>query len=336
MVRAGDGQPRLRPLRAHPDWALAADGRAPLQHRNQLVLDLTDPEAWTYVRDRVDEVLTDHDVDYVKWDHNRDLLEAGQLAARRSPGDPRPEPGLQRASRRPARRHPRISWESCAAGGGRIDLGVIERVQRFWTSDMTDALARQQIQRWTVQLVAPEYLGAHISAPRSHQTGRTLSLDFRAATAFFYAFGIEWDLTEASDAELKELAAWVDLHKQFRPLLHRGRIVRIEATDDAVLAHGVVDHDRSAALLCHVQLDESAHNRGCTLRVPGLTPDASYDVRWLGPTDRKATSMSPPLPEHGPTGGSPVTGHQLATIGLWMPRRPPETAQLMVLNRRDG
>ncbi len=62
---------------------------------------------------------------------------------------------------------------------------VIEHVQRVWTSDMTDALSRQQIQRWTVQLVAPEYLGAHISAPTSHQTGRTLALDFRAATALF-------------------------------------------------------------------------------------------------------------------------------------------------------
>ena len=61
---------------------------------------------------------------------------------------------------------PRMNWESCAAGGGRIDLGVIERAQRFWTSDMTDALARQHIQRWTAQLVAPEYLGAHASVPR--------------------------------------------------------------------------------------------------------------------------------------------------------------------------
>jgi alpha-galactosidase len=320
--------------RAHPDWILAADGRVPLQHRNQLVLDLTNPDAWTYVRDRVHDVLTNHAVDYVKWDHNRDLLEAGSSRHGGAPAAHAQNLAYNKLLDDLRTRHPHISWESCAAGGGRIDLGVIERVQRFWTSDMTDALARQQIQRWTVQLVAPEYLGAHISAPRSHQTGRTLSLDFRAATAFFLAFGIEWDLTQATDAELKELAAWCDLHKQFRPLLHRGRLIRIDATDETVLAHGVLDHDRSAAVLCHAQLDESAHNRGCTLRIPGLTPEAEYDVSWLGPTDRTATSMSPPLPERGPTHGVPVTGHQLATIGLWMPRRPPLTAQLMTLTRR--
>jgi hypothetical protein len=39
--------------------------------------------------------------------------------------------------------------------------------------------------------------------------------------------------------------------------------------------------------------------------------------------------MSPAPPAEGPTGGAVVTGRQLAEIGLWMPRRPPETAQLI-------
>ena len=137
--------------------------------------------------------------------------------------------------------HPDVAWESCASGGGRIDLGVLERVQRVWTSDMTDAVARQQIQRWTTQLVAPEYAGAHVSAPTSHTTHRTLSLDFRAATALFGAFGIEWDLTEASDRPT--WSRWPPgsrRFKRFRPLLHAGRMVRPESSDPAVLLHGVV------------------------------------------------------------------------------------------------
>ena len=110
---------------------------------------------------------------------------------------------------------------------------------------MTDALARQQIQRWTTQLVAPEYVGAHVSAPTSHTTHRTLPLDFRAATALFGAFGIEWDLTEASSADLDSLAAWIERFKRFRPLLHSGRVVRPESSDPAVLLHGVVARDGS-------------------------------------------------------------------------------------------
>lgn len=230
--------------------------------------------------------------------------------------------------------HPEVAWESCASGGGRIDLGVLERVERVWTSDMTDAVARQQIQPWTMQLVAPEYLGAHVSAPKSHTTGRTLSLDFRAATALFGSFGIEWDLTEATAADLECLAEWTARYKRLRGLLHGGRCVRPSSSDSTVVLHGVVSHDGSEALMAHVQLDESAHNRGVWVRVPGLTTEARYDVLWEGPVSHLHVSMSAPLPERGPTAGAPVGGHTLATRGFWVPRRRPETVTLVHLRRR--
>jgi alpha-galactosidase len=322
--------------RQHPDWILAPDGRVPRQHRNQQALDITNPDVWHYLRDNIDAVLSGHSIDYVKWDHNRDLLEAGSATHQGAPAAHAQNLAFYTLLDDLRERHPKVVWEACAAGGGRIDLGVIERVQRFWTSDMTDAIARQHIQRWTGQFVAPEYLGAHISAPTSHQTGRTLSLDFRAATAFFLAFGIEWDLTQANQDELNELASWCELHKQFRPLLHTGTVVRMDTTDPAVLAHGVVAADGESALLCHVQLDESQHNRGCILRISGLHPDAPYQARWVGPVDNRSVSMSPPLGALGPTNGALVTGRQLAKLGLWMPRRSPQTAQLIHLVRSTG
>jgi alpha-galactosidase len=226
-----------------------------------------------------------------------------------------------------------VEWESCASGGGRVVLGVLERVQRVWASDMTDALARQQIQRWTTQLVAPEYVGAHVSSPKSHTTGRTFGLDFRAATALFGSFGIEWDLTEASEGELEELGEWVRRYKRFRPLLHSGRVVRPESADPTVLLHGVVARDRTEALVAHVQLDEPPHNRGTWVRVPGLDQGVSYQARWEGPVESRAVSKSSPLAEIGPTAGAPVTARALATRGFWVPRRRPETVTLVHLVR---
>jgi alpha-galactosidase len=32
------------------------------------------------------------------------------------------------------RRHPQIEWETCASGGGRVDLAVLERTERIWPS----------------------------------------------------------------------------------------------------------------------------------------------------------------------------------------------------------
>jgi alpha-galactosidase len=317
--------------RAHPDWVLSARDQVPLLQRNQLVLDLTNPEVADYLLARLDELLSLNAVDYVKWDHNRDLLEAGSPKHEFAPAAHRQNAAFHRLLGALRARHPRVDFESCASGGGRIDLSVIEQVQRVWTSDMTDALSRQQIQRWTAQLIAPEYLGAHVSSPTSHQTGRTLSLDFRAATALFGAFGIEWDLTDASPQDLDRLAGWVDRHKRWRPLLHSGRVVRIETNDPAVWAHGVIAADRRRALVAHVQLDESAHNRGVRLRVPGLAEATAYRCAWASPIDEARVSGAVPLDPAGPTGGVPVSGAALADLGLWLPRRRPEHIQLIAL-----
>ena len=114
------------------------------------------------------------------------------------------------------------SSESCAGGGGRIDLGVMERAVRVWGSDCIDPLERQQIEAGTSLLLPPELVGSHVASPTSHTTGRTLSLATRASTALFSHMGIEWDLLEATPDERRELAAWISLHKELRPLLHTG------------------------------------------------------------------------------------------------------------------
>ena len=63
--------------RAHPDWILATGGRTPLPSRHQQVLDLAHPEAYAYLLERLDALLTEYPIGYLKWDHNRDLLDAG-------------------------------------------------------------------------------------------------------------------------------------------------------------------------------------------------------------------------------------------------------------------
>ena len=318
-------------FREHPDWILSADGRTPLLERSQLVLDLSRPEVWDHLYTHVDAVLSEYPIDYVKWDHNRDLLEAGGGDRHGAPVAHAQTVAFYRLLDALRTAHPGVAWESCASGGGRVDLGILGHVQRVWTSDMTDALARQEIQRSAVQLLAPEYVGAHVSSPTSHTTGRTLSLDFRAATALFGSFGIEWDLTKADDDELDRLAAWVDRYKRFRGLLHSGRVVRPESSDPSVLLHGVVRDDE--ALVAHVQMDESTSNRGVHVRVPGLEPTASYSLRWEGPVQRAAVSKSSPLPDDGPTAGRLVDGGTLAARGFWVPRRRPETVTLVHVER---
>jgi alpha-galactosidase len=277
--------------RAEPGWVLPGP-----PFRNQQGVDLTIPEAFAYVLARLDALLTEYDIAFLKWDHNRDLVgpvHAQTLAAYRLLDELRG-------------RHPEVEVESCSSGGARVDLGILARTDRVWASDTNDALERQSIQRWTQLLLPPELVGSHVGPPRAHTTGRSHDLSFRAATALFGHFGIEWDIAAASPEERAELGAWIERYKHFRALLHSGDVVRADLPDPTYALHGVVAADRSEALFCFVALATSAYERPGAVRLPGLDPDRTYRVM-------EAT----------------LTGRALATVGLQMPLVAPEQAVLI-------
>jgi len=314
--------------RAHPDWILSAGHRVPPRQRHQLVLDLTRPEVTAYLLDRISTLLSEYPIDYVKWDCNRDIIDAGSGARAGAPAAHEQAAAVYALLDELRERYPGVEWESCAAGGGRIDLAMLERVQRVWTSDMTDALARQSIQRWTGQLVPPEYLGAHVSAPFSHQTGRYMPLSLRCATALFAHFGIEWDITRASQEDLAELAQWIQLYKRYRHLVHSGRVVRLETPDDTAWMHGVVSGDQSTALMCYAQLDEPVNDQPAAMRVPGLDPPRRYRVTDVTPgvrLGRREGLTDAGLPS------IEVSGAALAEIGLAIPAQRTLTAVVIFI-----
>jgi alpha-galactosidase len=302
--------------RAHPDWILSTGLRVPPLQRHQLVLDLTRPEVAGYLLDRISTLLTEYPIDYIKWDCNRDIIDAGSAARAGAPAAHEQAVAVHALLDELRRRYPGVEWESCAAGGGRIDLATLERVERVWTSDMTDALARQSIQRWTGQLVPPEYLGAHVSAPFSQQTGRYMPLSLRCATALFAHFGIEWDISRASQEELAELAQWIQLYKRYRRLIHSGRVVRLETPDDTAWMHGVVAADQSAALMSYVQLDQPRNDQPAAMRVPELDPVRRYRVTDVTPG--AGLSSRSGLAD-GRIACVEVSGAALAEIGLAIP-----------------
>ena len=216
--------------RAHPDWALQIEGRPLLQSRTQQVLDVSRPDVSDYLFAKIDAVLSQHAISYIKWDMNRDLTHAGghngkaQIAAQTR--------AVYALMDRIRATHPQVEIESCASGGGRIDYGVLSRTHRVWTSDCTDALERLEIQRGASIFVPPEILGSHISASPNHQTGRRHTLSFRALVAMAYHFGVELNPLELSSEERVELVLYIAAHKRLRPLLHApGADFRLDPID---------------------------------------------------------------------------------------------------------
>ena len=269
--------------RAHPEWIMAARAEWPIESRNQQVLNLGIPEAYEYIKAQILAVLDEYDIGYIKWDHNRDLIEAGTQPDGGRPGVHAQTLAVYRLMDELRAAQPGLEIESCSSGGSRVDLEVLERTDRIWVSDNIDPHDRQSMLRWTTQLIPPEYMGSHIASGRSHSTARRHTLGFRAATAIFGHLGIEWDLAEATAAETAELARWVAFYKEQRELLLSGDVVRMDGYDDRILVHGVVAPDRSRALFAAAALDSLYPDPAGRLKLRGLDPEATYLVEPVFP-----------------------------------------------------
>ena len=303
-------------VRAHPDWVLGAHRDHPPSWRHEQVLDLAHPAAYDHVRGQLLALLDELDIAYLKWDHNRDLIDV--------PGTRAQTLAFYRLLDELKAAHPGLEIESCASGGGRIDLGVLARTDRVWASDTIDAVERQRIQRWTQLLVPPEMTGAHIGGPVAHTTGRSHALPFRAATALVGHLGIEWDLRGVSDADRAQVAAWVALHQRMRPLVAEGRLVRSDHPDPGCFVTGLVAPDRAEGWWVVAQTTWSVSQHLAPVLLEGLDPDATYRV----------TEETPEVVQHGldlaPRRVDVVlTGRALGAVGLRLGVAAPETARVL-------
>lgn len=265
--------PDSRLLREHPDWVLADQRRLPREQRNQHVLDLARPEVYGYLLERISSLVSEYAIDYIKWDHNRDVAAPMHGGV---PGVHAQTLAVYRLMDELHERHPGLEIESCSSGGARADLGVLAHSDRVWGSDNIDPLSRQRIQRWTGLMLPPELIGSHVGASPAHTTGRASRLSMRCATALFCHAGIEADVSAWAEGELAQLSAWAAVYKDLRPLLHTGDVVRVDHPDAAAWVHGVVSPTRDKAVFAYVQLEPSVGDRTAPIRLPGLAPDREY------------------------------------------------------------
>lgn len=300
--------------RAHPDWILQVPGRMPPESRHQQVLDLTNPECFDHLRNAMVALLDEYAIGYIKWDHNRDLVDAGSVATGGRPAVHAQTLATYRLMRALKEHQVGLEIESCSSGGARVDLGIMEICDRVWGSDNTDSLDRLRIQRWTMQLLPPELIGNHIGSSPSHQTGRQHSVAFRAATALVGHLGVEWDVRSVTDAERAELHSWIRLYKGLRSLLHTGDVVRGDEPD--VWLTGVVSPDKTRAVYVVSVTDSAVMSSSYgRIRLSGLDPRKRYAVRPAVVSGPSAEPSGKPA-WFGDAQGSEFVGTQAS--GAWL------------------
>ncbi|MFI7611278.1 alpha-galactosidase [Nonomuraea terrae] len=274
--------------RAHPDWALHMTHRRRDEKRGQLVLNFARDDVRDWAFGRLDRLVTELDLDYLKWDMNRPFTQAGwpEREAEQDRVWIEHTRNVYRVMDLLRERHPRLRIESCSGGGGRIDFGIMRRTDEVWPSDNTDARDRQTVQHGFSQLYPAGTMSAWVTDSPNPTTRRAMPLRYRFHVAMAGVLGIGGNLPEWTSGELAEAAELIAQYKEIRPVVQHGRQYRLAGTpgQERSAVQYVLD-DRVVVLVYNPLGNAKRGPRH--LRLTGLDPDALYEMtgdgsRWHG------------------------------------------------------
>ena len=268
--------------RAHPGWILRDPTREPLKSRNQYMLDFSNPVVVDHMLGQIDALLRDHPIDYIKWDYNRAMGECANLGGK-------PESfkqiwvriirGFYRMAETLRQRHPSVEFEACAAGGGRVDYGCLQRFDEFWPTDNTDAMDRLLMQQHYSYLYPVKCMRAWVTFEGGYP------LRFRAHASMCGALGIGLNLTECADEELSELAGYVAEYKRIRDAVQFGELFRLTSIEAGEPIQAVQYVKGGKAVLFAFLPHAPYYRDHYQVRLRGLNEKALYQFELDGRAD---------------------------------------------------
>jgi alpha-galactosidase len=275
--------------RAHPDWVMNFPGRPRTELRNQMVLNFARNDVKEHIFGVLDKLATDYNIRYFKWDMNRPFAE---------PGWPEQAVGEQRelwvqyvrnlyeVIDRLRAKHPKLEIESCSGGGGRIDLGILRRVEEVWTSDNTEAFDRLRIQEGFSQAYAAKIMSAWVTDV-PNQNGRSTPLKYRFLVAMQGALGIGANLNRWTPQEFDEGTKMIALYKRIRGTVQMGELYRLlSPSSNDVTANQYVSADGKQAVLFAFRHAQQYNTAAPTILLRGLDERGVYRLESI---DNKLT-----------------------------------------------
>jgi len=256
--------------RAHPDWGMSVPGRTPSLGRHQMTLDLSKPEVVDHIYGQLDAILSSGQIDYVKWDMNRNMTEVGSGAKAH-----RYMLGLYGLLDRLMTAYPDILFETCASGGNRFDLGMLSYMAQGWVSDMCDPIGRLAIINGASHLFPTDVMAAYIGPSPNHQNGRMSSIRARFLAGFVCAArGVSLNAPEIA-AQKDALTNYVEFSKTTVHDMLGARFDRLRHDDNETIWQQT-SRDGSTVYVAAFQTLNAPNLPLRRVRLRGLNTDAHY------------------------------------------------------------
>lgn len=271
--------------RTHPDWVIAYENRPVIQNRNQFVLNLAKPEVREYIVCFLKNLLSSYSIEYIKWDMNRYMCDPGWPGAR----DKEQKgvwigyaQGLYEIYNKITCLFPKVLFENCCSGGGRVEPGMFRYSRIVSRSDNADALDGLQLFEGYTQAYPPATAIGSISSCPNGINGRTTPLKYHAFVALMGTMQIGLNLPMLETSEIDELKKYISLYKGLRHITHQGRLYRlVSAYEKPWAAYEFVTEDRREAVLFVFGQQLRFRQLLPGIRLKGLLSETTYIVNNL-------------------------------------------------------
>ena len=212
-------------FRNHPEWVLGFSSREYEESRQQLVLNLALDDVKDYIISVIDNLLSNNNIEYLKWDMNRYISQASHpFYFEQRMMWVKYVRNLYKIFKHIKDKYPYLLFENCASGGLRADIETLKYSDCMNYSDNNDPVDSLYM-REAASLVLPlNYMGGtgHISANNTGFNRRECTLEFKALQGMNGTLGISIDLTSISNEEIEEIAKYVSLAKELRDTIQLG------------------------------------------------------------------------------------------------------------------
>ncbi|GAB6928625.1 alpha-galactosidase [Paenibacillus sp. JCM 10914] len=268
--------------RKNPDWIYHFPNRPRTESRNQCVLNVSKPEVQEFIFKMLDDLLSENNIDFIKWDMNRSFSEPGWPDAPQAIQKEiwvRHVQGLYDILARLRAKHPKVAFESCSGGGARIDLGIMRLTDEVWTSDNTEPYERLFIQEGYSLAYNAQTMMCWVADSAKWVKNRPAPVAYRFHSSMMGSLGIGGNLTQWSEEELAESTQLIEEYKSIRHIVQKGNQYRLLSPRKGnTTAVQYVTHDQSESVLFALMHPQKFQNPSPRIYLRGLKSDSLYKV----------------------------------------------------------
>ena len=276
----------------HPDWVVKQPKRDEYYMRNQLVLDLSNPQVQDFVFKTVDSLfIKAPGLAYIKWDCNALMYNvySAHLGDRQSQFYVDYVLGLYKVLKRVREKYPTVPMMLCSGGGGRVDYGALQYFTEYWPSDNTDPLERIFIQ-WEYSYFYPAIASSNHVTDWGKQP-----LKYRIDVAMMGKLGFDIVVSKLNDKDLAFCQNAVKLYDSIKQTIWQGNQYRLsDPREQPVAAVMYVDSAKSSAIMFNY-LVNNRYNEGSKLpiKLKGLDAKKIYMVKEINLYPGSRTDLEP-------------------------------------------